>query len=163
VGPAALGETVEGGNPNRYRLERFGKAMSGSVSWEAPAAVLNGMYYLLAALSHMFLAHRSTICACFGRLLALHFFNGRLTYVIVGFDWHALPRGSVIVDVGGGIGSTTMVLANAFSRGGVSGISPGAADEGLDLGLEFVIQDRQVVVEMGVKVRRYLVGTPLWI
>jgi len=39
-----LGETAQDGNPNRYRLERFGKAMSGSVSWEVPAAVLNGMY-----------------------------------------------------------------------------------------------------------------------
>jgi hypothetical protein len=56
VGPAALGkttdepnlgQTVQEKNPNRYRLERFGKAMSGSVSWEVPAAVLNGKYRLL--------------------------------------------------------------------------------------------------------------------
>lgn len=32
----------------------------------------------------------------------------------VGFDWLSLPRGSTIVDVGGGIGSTTMTLARAF-------------------------------------------------
>ena len=31
-----------GVNGNRYRLERFGKAMSGTGSWEAPGAVLNG-------------------------------------------------------------------------------------------------------------------------
>jgi len=47
IGPAALGDVIEGGslakntvadeNPNRYRLER-----SGSVSWEAPGAVLHG-------------------------------------------------------------------------------------------------------------------------
>jgi hypothetical protein len=76
---------------------------------------------------------------------------------MVGFDWHALPRGSVIVDVGGGIGSTTMLLANAFSQAGVSNLSPPSSDEeGLDLGFEFVIQDRQVVVEMGEKVRSHL-------
>jgi hypothetical protein len=77
-------------------------------------------------------------------------------YVIVGFDWHALPRGSVIVDVGGGIGSTTMLLANAFSRDGAPNPpSPGGDEDGLDLGIAFVIQDRQVVVEMGEKVSRY--------
>jgi hypothetical protein len=63
------------------------------------------------------------------------------------------------VDVGGGIGSTTMVLANAFSRGGSSYLSYDGDEEGLDLGFEFVIQDRQVVVEMGEKVRRHFIGT----
>lgn len=29
-------------NPNKYRLERFGTAMSGTGSWEAPGAILNG-------------------------------------------------------------------------------------------------------------------------
>jgi hypothetical protein len=33
-------ETVK--NSNRFRLERFGKAMSGTGSWEAPGAILNG-------------------------------------------------------------------------------------------------------------------------
>ena len=33
-------ETVR--NSNRFRLERFGKAMSGTGSWETPGAVLNG-------------------------------------------------------------------------------------------------------------------------
>ncbi|KAJ7434528.1 O-methyltransferase, partial [Mycena galericulata] len=83
-------------NPNRFRLERFGRAMAGTGSWEAPGAVLHG------------------------------------------FDWGALPRGSVVVDVGGGIGSTSMLLASAF------------AEEGL----RFVIQDRAVVVEMGEKAWR---------
>ena len=56
-------------------------------------------------------------------------------------DWTSLPRGSIIVDVGGGIGSTSMLLASAFS-----------SSEGEDLGLKFIIQDRRVVVEMGEKV-----------
>ncbi|PBK83977.1 hypothetical protein ARMGADRAFT_1018876 [Armillaria gallica] len=84
-------------NSNRYRLERFGTAMTGTDSWEVPGAVLNG------------------------------------------FDWHALPRGSVVVDVGGGIGSTSMFLAHAFSN---------PTDED-SIGLKFIIQDRPIVVEMG--------------
>ena len=40
----------------------------------------------------------------------------------------------MVVDVGGGIGSTTMLLAEAFG------------------GLRFVVQDREGVVGMGVKV-----------
>jgi hypothetical protein len=62
---------------------------------------------------------------------------------LLGFDWHLLPKGSIMVDVGGGIGSTSMLLASAFS----------SAEGGL--GLKFVIQDRPVVVEMGEKVCRY--------
>lgn len=62
--------------------------------------------------------------------------------------------------MGGGIGSTSMLLANAFSRPRGSQLrsplsSPGnneENDDGTDLGLQFVIQDREVVVEMGLKV-----------
>ena len=36
------GPEVEARNPNQFRLERFGKAMSGTGSWEAPGAVLSG-------------------------------------------------------------------------------------------------------------------------
>ncbi|EKM77727.1 hypothetical protein AGABI1DRAFT_11256, partial [Agaricus bisporus var. burnettii JB137-S8] len=85
-------------NPNRFRLERFGKAMSGTCSWETPGAILKS------------------------------------------FDWQSLPRRSVIVDVGGGIGSTSMLLASAFSS---------VEDSGLDL--RFIIQDRPIVVGMGEK------------
>ncbi|KAF9559940.1 hypothetical protein CPC08DRAFT_665869, partial [Agrocybe pediades] len=86
-------------NSNRFRLERFGKAMSGTDGWEAPGAALNG------------------------------------------FDWNSLPYGSIVVDVGGGIGSTSMLLATAFSS---------STNED-DLGLKFIIQDRPVVCEMGEK------------
>ncbi|PPQ94314.1 hypothetical protein CVT25_005044, partial [Psilocybe cyanescens] len=65
-------------NANRFRLERFGKAMSGTDGWEAPGAALNG------------------------------------------FDWSSLPHGSIVVDVGGGIGSTSMLLATAFSSSSAS-------------------------------------------
>lgn len=48
----------------------------------------------------------------------------------------------MVVDVGGGIGSTSMLLATAFS-------AASAGDEGH---LKFIIQDRAVVCEMGEKV-----------
>lgn len=65
--------------------------------------------------------------------------DGQLICGSAGFDWHALPRGSVVVDVGGGIGSTSMFLAHAFSN---------PTDED-SIGLKFIIQDRPIVVEMG--------------
>ncbi|KAG2111832.1 S-adenosyl-L-methionine-dependent methyltransferase, partial [Suillus clintonianus] len=58
--------------------------------------------------------------------------------ILTGFDWLSLPRGSTIVDVGGGIGSTTMILARAF--GGSSGRRGS---------FRFIIQDRPVVVGLG--------------
>lgn len=33
-------------NSNRFRLERFGKAMSGTDGWEAPGAALNGIHFM---------------------------------------------------------------------------------------------------------------------
>ncbi len=63
----------------------------------------------------------------------------------LGFDWHSLAPGSVIVDVGGGIGSTSMLLATAFSSSG----------DGEGLNIRFIIQDRAVVCEMGEKVENF--------
>ncbi|KAI0341313.1 O-methyltransferase [Trametopsis cervina] len=48
--------------------------------------------------------------------------------VLDGYDWKALPKDSVVVDVGGGVGSQTIVLAKAFDH------------------LKFVIQDRPSVI-----------------
>jgi hypothetical protein len=62
--------------------------------------------------------------------------------MFLGFDWRSLPPQSVVVDVGGGIGSTSMLLATAFS----------AASSGDEGHLKFIIQDRAVVCEMGEKV-----------
>ncbi|KAJ7712787.1 hypothetical protein B0H14DRAFT_3523740 [Mycena olivaceomarginata] len=50
-----------------------------------------------------------------------------------------IPRGSVVFDVSGGIGSTSMLLASAYAEVDVDGSG----------GLRFVIQDQPVVVEMG--------------
>ncbi|KAF7377920.1 O-methyltransferase [Mycena sanguinolenta] len=114
-------------NPNRFRLERFGKAMAGTgelggarggVAWCVPA-----LCYLFSPGSLLF------------RITDDHG---------IGFDWASLPRGSVVVDVGGGIGSTSMLLASAYADVDAEGGG----------GLRFVIQDRPVVVEMGEKAWR---------
>ena len=39
---------------NRFRLERFGKAMSGTGSWEVPGAVLNGKDWIQLAFSQIY-------------------------------------------------------------------------------------------------------------
>ena len=55
--------------------------------------------------------------------------------IVKGFDWASLPENGRVVDVGGGIGSVSLVLAKTFPK------------------LRIVIQDRQSVVEDGLKVR----------
>ena len=63
-----------------------------------------------------------------------------------------MPRGSIIVDVGGGIELTSMLLANAFARPG----------DDQDLGFRFIVQDRPIVVELGEKVS-YFMPRNAWI
>ena len=52
-----------------------------------------------------------------------------------GYTWEKLVPDSLIVDVGGGIGTQTMVLAKSFPQ------------------LKFIVQDREAVVPDGIKVR----------
>lgn len=120
------GKSTGASRGNMYRLKRFGKAMMGTASWEVPGAVLNGQYSILMIFCRL-------VSDLFSPLYA-------------GFDWSSLPPGSIIVDVGGGIGSTSMSLANEF----------------IDNRLKFIIQDRPVVVEMGEKVIQILALYPLF-
>ena len=48
-----------------------------------------------------------------------------------GFDWAALPEGSKVVDVGGGVGNLTMALAKVHKH------------------IKYVVQDRASVVAEG--------------
>ncbi|EIW56069.1 S-adenosyl-L-methionine-dependent methyltransferase [Trametes versicolor FP-101664 SS1] len=52
--------------------------------------------------------------------------------IIAGFPWQDLDEGALVVDVGGGIGSTSMLLAHTFPH------------------LRFVVQDRPQVADHGV-------------
>jgi len=53
--------------------------------------------------------------------------------ILRGFDWESVPDGGQVVDVGGGVGSISMRLANAYPK------------------LNIVVQDRPPVIEEGVK------------
>lgn len=53
--------------------------------------------------------------------------------ILSAFDWSSLPNGSVVVDVGGGVGTSSLPLAQAYPN------------------LEILIQDRPPVVEDGLK------------
>ena len=48
---------------------------------------------------------------------------------LTGFDWKSLPKGSIVVDVGGNNGSQTAALAKEFDH------------------LQYVVQDRAPVIE----------------
>ena len=52
----------------------------------------------------------------------------------IAYDWKSLPANSLIVDVGGGVGTSSLAIAQEFPD------------------LKFVVQDRQPVVEAGVEV-----------
>ncbi|KAF8626087.1 hypothetical protein AX15_005085 [Amanita polypyramis BW_CC] len=54
--------------------------------------------------------------------------------ILTAYDWQSLPDNSLIVDVGGGIGSIPLVLAQSFGK------------------LRFIIQDHPKVIEDGLKV-----------
>ncbi|KAG1817812.1 S-adenosyl-L-methionine-dependent methyltransferase, partial [Suillus variegatus] len=96
-------------------------------------------------------APTSTLSACSGREPGKSFRLERFSQAMIGtsgweapgailtaFDWLSLPQGSTIVDVGGGIGSTTMILARAF------GGSPKRRGS-----FRFIVQDRPVVIGLG--------------
>ncbi|KAA1468506.1 O-methyltransferase [Dentipellis sp. KUC8613] len=53
--------------------------------------------------------------------------------IVEGFDWKGLKEGAVVVDVGGGVGSQSLVLSKHFSH------------------LRFIVQDRALVVLEGEK------------
>jgi hypothetical protein len=65
------------------------------------------------------------------------FTNHHLTskYELTGYAWGRLPEGSLVVDVGGGVGSQSLTLATHFPH------------------LRFVVQDREAVVADAVEVR----------
>lgn len=102
-----------------YRRRRFGVAMQGVAGMFPPDAVLNGMI----------------VCDLdFVRYL-------RHTYL--GFDWHGLPAGSTIVDVGAGVGTVSLALAKALPK------------------VNIVVQDRPFVVEQAQDVRTIYWSLPV--
>jgi hypothetical protein len=64
---------------------------------------------------------------------------------MAGYAWEILPQGSLIVDVGGGVGSQSLVLATHFPQ------------------LRFVVQDREHVVGDAVEVRDLNPDSPIMV
>jgi ubiquinone/menaquinone biosynthesis C-methylase UbiE len=58
-------------------------------------------------------------------------------YPTEGYAWDKLPEGSLVVDVGGGVGAQSLTLATHFPQ------------------LRFVVQDREPVVRDAIEVRDY--------
>ena len=98
---------------NRLRLARFGAAMNGLGNMTPKDAILEGSVMLRGVADH------------------------HLTrkYLSKGYAWDKLPEGSLVVDVGGGVGSQSLTLATHFPQ------------------LRFVVQDREPVVRDAVEVR----------
>src|SRR5882762_3133540 len=96
---------------NAYRLRRFGAAMHGTQSSMSPGAILNGDH------------------------VSAPFWSNCLTrFVLEGFDWKSLKQDALVVDVGGGVGSSVLQIKKAFPH------------------LRFVVQDRPKVIPDAVKV-----------
>ena len=97
---------------NRLRLARFGAAMSGLRNISSADAILEGSVTLRSFAGHPLT--RNTEPA--------------------GYDWGNLPEGSLVVDVGGGVGSQSLTLATHHPH------------------LRFIVQDREAVVSDAIQV-----------
>ncbi|KAF9471449.1 S-adenosyl-L-methionine-dependent methyltransferase [Pholiota conissans] len=62
--------------------------------------------------------------------------------ILDGYDWGALPKGSTVVDVGGGIGTQSLLISKAFPD------------------LKLVVQDREAVIPDGIKFQYYEASAP---
>ncbi|KAJ2964529.1 hypothetical protein NUW54_g14236 [Trametes sanguinea] len=94
---------------NKTRLTEFGRAMTGARGWEVSENIVNG---------------RVECPELWGGIVS------RNTLQLTAYPWKNLADNSVVIDVGGGIGSTSMVLAKAYPN------------------LRFVVEDRPHVVEI---------------
>ena len=93
---------------NRLNLIRFGAAMNGSKNASPANAILKGSVTLCC-----------THCTLPSHLRTSNF---------AGYDWERLSEGSLVVDVGGGVGAQSLTLAQHYPH------------------LRFVIQDRESVL-----------------
>ena len=57
--------------------------------------------------------------------------------ILLGYSWEELPKGSLVIDVGGGFGNVTKVISKAFPD------------------LKYIVQDRAASIEEATKVSIY--------
>lgn len=91
---------------NAVALRRFQIGMKGTANYSSDALIVKGTRKL-------------------DRLVSIR----KIEASITGFDWAALPEGSIVVDVAGGVGNVTMALAERHKH------------------LRYIIQDRPPVVK----------------
>jgi len=99
---------------NRSQLVRFGAAMNGMKNASPANTILEGLVTL-----------RCIHCIPPSHLWKIKF---------VGYAWEHLPQGSLVVDVGGGVGAQSFTLAKHHPQ------------------LRFVVQDRESVVGDAIEV-----------
>ena len=99
---------------NKSRLVRFSHGIAGTRQCEAENEILRGMS-----------ESRVPPCLRDTPMSTLH----------IGFSWEDLPQGSVLVDVGGGIGAQAVVVADAHSH------------------IHVVVEDRAQVISTAASVR----------
>ncbi len=93
----------------QFRRTRFGIGMRGVAAFQPADAVLNCMILTFVS-------------------------KNEVLKLFLDYNWKALPAGSLVVDVGGGIGSVTYTIAKNFPD------------------IHFVVQDLPTVIEDGKKV-----------
>lgn len=76
---------------NEWRSTRFAMAMTGTANMEPPGSILKGRVIPFIL--------KFIVMTCTW-----------INFTIVGFQWHDLPEGAKIVDVGGGVGSSSMLI-----------------------------------------------------
>lgn len=100
---------------NRFRLTRLGAGMDDVKNASPANSILEGF--------------------CDAVLHSLHTNDTNILLLnSVGYSWERLPEGSLVVDVGGGVGSQSLLLANHHPQ------------------LHFVVQDRESVVGDAIEV-----------
>ena len=107
---------------NRLCLTRFGAAMDGLKNATPANAILEGLF---------------TPCDLYTAISPLKYQHS------AGYSWGNLSEGSLVVDVGGGVGSQSLTLASHYPQ------------------LQFVVQDREFVVSDAIDVCAITESVPL--
>lgn len=116
------------GSIGARRKERFASAMGGLNSVQPPESILSSKSAHLPDTYFLFCLFAFAFSCC----LSLTSYN-------TGFDWSALPLGSLVVDVGGGYGHVSLQIAKQHAEH-----------------LRYVVEDRPTVIDQARVVSAFL-------